>query len=137
MSAHVTKADVEALDRKLDATRDELRGEIGALDRKLDATRDGLRGEIGALDRKLDATRDELRGEIRANGVVLEDVRAQMRGLAEAVGTLVGRTELDERESRLSARITVLESAIVGNSNDIRENTRRIASVEKRLKRAR
>ncbi len=123
MTAHATKADIEALERRFDA--------------KLDATRDDLRGEIGALDRKLDATRDELRGEIRANGVVLEDVRAHMRGLAEAVTGLVGRTELDERDSRLSARITVVESAIVGNSNDIRENARRIASVEKRLKRAR
>ncbi len=112
MPEQATKADIEALERRFDATRDELRGEIAA-------------------------TRDELRSEIRANGVVLEDVRAQMRGLAEAVTSLVGRTELDERDSRLSARITVVESAIAGNSNDIRENTRRIANVEKRLKRAR
>ncbi len=116
MAAHATKADVEALERrfdaKLDATRDDLRGDIGALDRKLDATRDELRGEIAAtrdeLRGEIAATRDELRGEIRANGVVLEDVHAQMRGLAEAVTGLVGR-----------------------------ENTRRIANVEKRLKRAR
>ena len=106
MAAQATKADIEALDRKLvaklDATRDELRQE-------LHATRDELRQE-------LHATGEGLETKIRANGIMLERLDAKVDAIIQALPAYALAQE---------------------TTADVRKNTRRIANVEKRLKRAR
>ena len=105
MAAQATKADIEALEQKLDATRDELRQE-------LHATRDELRQE-------LHATREGLETKIRANGIMLERLDAKVDAIIQALP-----------DEKYQPPVSLLVA-------DVRKNTRRIANVEKRLKRAR
>ena len=71
------RADIAALDQKVDRFREELAsridaldhrlsGRIDALDQKVDRFREELGGRIDALDQKVDRFREELSGSLRA-----------------------------------------------------------------------
>lgn len=63
--------------------------------------------------------------QIRALGVVIEDMSSKMNVVVEAVTSMPGRWQADmsAMESRLSARIEVLESVVRQNSADIKQNS--------------
>ena len=112
MAAQATKAKIEALERKLDATRDELRQE-------------------------LHATRDDLRSEIRANGIMLERLDAKVDAIIQALPAYAPLSALVTLDEKYQPRVSLLERIAQETTADVRKNTRRIANVEKRLKRAR
>jgi len=91
------------------------------------ATKADLEGLEQRLDTKIDEVRDNLRDEIRANGILLEQLNAKVEAIIQALPAYAPMSD--------EPRVAVLESIARDTTADIRKNTRRIASVEKRIKR--
>jgi preprotein translocase subunit YajC len=115
------RADIVAVDEKLDrrfeelnATTGGLRGEIVAVDEKLDrrfeelnATTGGLRGEIVAVDEKLDRRFEELKRHFE---VVGEALRSDIRTVAE--GFVATNDRLDRFQVKVSDRFGEMETML-------------------------
>ena len=103
-----TRADVQALDQKMDV-------HVRALDQQIDATKNDV---LGALD----TMREALEAQIRAEGVRRERMDSKLDAVIELLGTVASKTDLKELDERLSERVSRLESVAWESSRDIRKN---------------
>ncbi len=85
-----TKADIKALDTKIDAVAEALTKDMKALDTKIDAVAEALQKDMTALDIKIDAVAESLQKDMKALG---KDMTIRLGGLM--VGGLVLLTLLD------------------------------------------
>ena len=92
------RADIAALDQKVDRFREELAGRIDALDHRLSA-------RIDALDQKVDRFREELSGRIDALDQKVDRFREELSGRIDT---------LDQKFSRWFAWLTgILVTALL------------------------